>query len=420
MRNGSFTVSQRLFVVMGQIQIRMEVRHKYFAFISYRGADVGIAKKLQKKFNNFKLPSTYTNPFDENNQRMQPVCRDRDNFVGGDVTAQINDAIDRSMYVVMVCTPNMTQSDDRINYVNDEVRHLIDTGRLDHLIPLVFEGIAYTPDDYMKAKRSVENPFPDECLPYALRVWMSEHNDHGFTLNIFNVEEQGERDEDKMFLRCVATILAEEFNKLWDRFKIEQKKRKRNIVISIVLTIIVFIFAIIAAISFTQPIDVKVKLTEMSLHNENLPALKDAIVTISIDDYANSDTIACIEDIGLLDKVPYSYIGKNVHLTVRCKNWLPLDTVVNLANNMSINVARDSHPYGNIQFCFWNVEQECKYPNTRLSINGHETTSDEGGYVTYSMPLAEQSTYYIIETSMPLVSDTLYMPTTESTIIEVK
>lgn len=55
---------------------------------------------------------------------------------------------------------------------------------------------------------------------------MWQHNDHDFTLNIFNIEEQGERDEDKMFLRCVATILAEEFTKLWDRFKIEQRRRK--------------------------------------------------------------------------------------------------------------------------------------------------------------------------------------------------
>ena len=34
-------------------------KHKYFAFISYRGADVELAKKLQKKFNTYKLSSNY-------------------------------------------------------------------------------------------------------------------------------------------------------------------------------------------------------------------------------------------------------------------------------------------------------------------------------------------------------------------------
>lgn len=308
----------------------MEQQYKYFAFISYRGADVEIAKKLQKKFNNFKLPATYTNPFDENNQRMQPVCRDRDTFVGGDVTAQIYDAIDHSMYVVMVCTPNMTKSDDQTNYVNDEVRHLIETGRLDRLIPLVFDGRAYVPDDYKKDNRDIKEPFLDECLPFALREWLYEHDTHDFTLNIFNIEEQGERDEEKMFLRCVATILAEEFNKLWDKFKIEQKKRKRNIAIGILSSIIIFVLAIIAAITLTQPVDVKVKLKETSTYNDNLPKLKDAIVTLSIDDYSNTDTVACIDDYAIWDKVPYDYLGKDVHLTVSCQNWLTTDTTVTL------------------------------------------------------------------------------------------
>lgn len=147
-----------------------EQQYRYFAFISYRGADVEIAKKLQKRFNNFKLPSTYVNPFDADNQRMQPVCRDRDNFVGGDVSAQINDAIDHSMYVVMVCTPNMTKHGDQENYVNDEIRHLIETNRIERLIPLVFDGRAYTPDDYRNAARDIREPFSDECLPFALRV----------------------------------------------------------------------------------------------------------------------------------------------------------------------------------------------------------------------------------------------------------
>lgn len=385
----------------------MVEKYKYFAFISYRGADVEIAKKLQKKFNNFKLPSTYINPFDENNQRMQPVCRDRDTFVGGDVTAQIHDAIDHSMYVVMVCTPNMTQSDDLTNYVNDEVSHLIETGRLDRLIPLVFDGRSYAPDDYKKAHRDIKTPFLDECLPYALREWMYNNDTHDFTLNIFNIEEQGERDEDKMFLRCVATILAEEFNNLWDRFKIEQKKRRRNIAISIVSTIVIFILAIIAAIALTQPVDVKVKLNEVSVHNDHLPKLKDAIVTLSIDDYTNTDTVPSIEDYAILNKVPYGYLNKDVRLTVTCDNWLPTDTVVKLTKNMSLNIARDSHLYGDIQFLLWNKNEERGVPNIKISIEGVEGVSDSEGRVHINIPLKKQKTKYHVDCDVPLVNNTL-------------
>lgn len=395
-------------------------QYDFFAFISYRGADVEIAKKLQKKFNNYKLPATYTNPFDENNRRMQPVCRDRDTFAGGNVIERIKDAIDRSMYVVMVCTPNMTQSNDQENYVNVEVRHLIETNRLHHLIPLVYEGRDYTPDDYRRANRDIKNPFPDDCLPYALREWMYEHDPHDFTLNIFKLEDQGERDEDKLFLHCVSTILIRDFNQLWDRFKIEQKKRKRNIAISIVSIIIAFILAIVATIVLTQPVDVKVKLNEVSVHNDNLPKLENAIVTMAIEDYSNTDTVACIDDYAILDKVPYSYVGKNVHLTVTCKNWLPLDTIVNLSKEMKINISRDPQPYGDIQFKLWNQDTERAYPGVKVCINGHESTTDAEGVVHYTMPLAEQDTLYYIEASIPLEYNTLFMPTTESTIVSVK
>ena len=395
-------------------------QYKYFAFISYRGADVEIAKKLQKKFNSFKLPSTYTNPFDENNHRMQPVCRDRDNFVGGEVSAQIRDAIDHSMYVVMVCTPNMTRSDDKTNYVNDEVQHLINTGRLNCLIPLVYDGTAYSPEDYKKATRTIENPFNDDCLPYILRKWMAAHCEHNFTLNIFNIEEQGERDEEKMFLRCVATILAEEFSNLWDRFKIEQKRRKWLIAISCLSAICLFILAVLAAISFTQPVDVVVKLHEASVHNENLPPMKDAVVTIFVDDYRNVDTVTRIEDYAVLNKVPYAYLGRDVRFTFSCKNWIPLDTVVNLTKELTINIVRNSQCYGDIQFRLWNVDEGCTYPFANVSINGQDVKADSVGRVKYFMPLDMQDTVYNIKADIPLEDDRLYMPVTNSTTIIVK
>lgn len=392
---------------------------KYFAFISYRGADVEIARKLQRKFNNYKLPSTYTNPFDSKNHRMQPVCRDRDHFVGGDILPQIKDAIDHSMYVVMVCTPNMTKYDDQTHYVNDEIQHLIDTNRLEHLIPLVFDGKVYSPDEYIKANRSYADPFPDECLPYALRKWMATHNSHDFTLNIFNLEEQGERDEEKMFLRCVATILSEEFSKLWDRFKLDQKKRKRRIILSVASMLCLCVSVIFVSVAITQPKNIEVKLRESSIHNDNLPDLKNAVITIAADDYMNADTVARIEDLAILDNVPFRFLGKDVRLTFNCRHWMPLDTIVQLKKELTIDILRDPSDYGNINFRLWNAIKGITYPYAHVSINGHEVTADAEGRVSFFMPLAEQDTCYIINTHLPLEDNMLYMPTTKDTGIIV-
>ena len=402
------------------IQMERQDQYKYFAFISYRGADVEIAKKLQKKFNNFKLPSSYINPFDETNHRMQPVCRDRDNFVGGELSAQIKDAIDHSMYVVMVCTPNMTRNEDQTNYVNDEIQHLIDTGRLNRLIPLVFGGTIYSTEDYVKAGRGIDEPFPDECLPYALRKWMEDHASHDFALNIFNIEEQGERDEEKMFLRCVATILAEEFTKLWDRFKVERKKREKMLLASAFAAICVVAAVVFGAVSLTQPVDVRIKMKELSMHNDRLPDLKAAIIRLSVDDYTNTDTIARLDDCAVLDRVPYEYFGEDVRITFRCRNWFPLDTVVRLTKELEIGITRNPDAYGDIQFRLWDEEAGNGCPNVKVSINGHEVISDGEGRVRYNMPLSEQDIVYSIESELPLEDKILYMPVTESTVIIVK
>lgn len=375
----------------------MKEKYKYFAFISYRGVDVEIAKKLQKKFNNFKLPSTYVNPFDENNQRMQPVCRDRDTFVGGDVTAQIHDAIDHSMYVVMVCTPNMTQSDDQTNYVNDEVRHLIETGRIDRLIPLVFDGRAYAPDDYTKDNRDIKEPFLDECLPFALREWMYEQDTHDFTLNIFNIEEQGEHDEDKMFLRCVATILAEEFNKLWDRFKEDQKKRRRNIAISVVSIIIAFILAVRLTYLYEyyqeQPFESKISVKE-TIKYPNLPSPKEIEISICLDGIWRRDTISQMGESAVFKGILAKYKKEPIKLQVRNVCFLPLDTTITLRDNLQIPLHRDSAYYGEIFVLL--LDNDIPISNQIVSINGINHMTDANGRLKCRIPIEQQSESYII------------------------
>lgn len=329
---------------------------------------------------------------------MQPVCRDRDVFVGGDVTAQIHDAIDHSMYVVMVCTPNMTQSDDQTNYVNDEVSHLIETGRLNRLIPLVFDGRAYSPYDYKKNNRDIKDPFGDENLPYALREWMYKHDTHDFTLNIFNIEEQGERDEEKMFLRCVATILAEEFNKLWDRFKEEQKKRRMNIAISVVSIIIVFILAIRFTYLYEfyqeQPFESKISLKERTEY-PNLPSPKEIEISICLDEIWRRDTISQMGESAIFKGVLAKYKKEPIKLQVRNVCFLPLDTTITLRDHLLIPLHRDSAYYGEIFVLL--LDNHIPINNQLVSVNGTNHITDADGILKCHIPIEQQSESYLIE-----------------------
>lgn len=397
------------------------MKYKYFAFISYRGSDYRIAKKLEKKFLNYKLPSDYSNPFDENDCTMKQVFRDRNNLPAGQLLPHLKKAIDNSMFVVLVCTPNMTKTADKNNYVIDEINHLIAKKRIKTcLIPLVYDGKIYAPNEYEIKERDIENPFDDEAAPYALRKWMKENNDHESTINILYKEEQGEVNEEKMFLKCVATIINRDFETLWNKYEEEKKIEKRKKIKIVSMLILSIILLVAGIINYMKPLDVKIRLNEVSIHNNNLPKLKDAIVSIAVDDYYDIDTIIHIDDYAILNKVPRSYVGNDVRLLFKCKDWNSLDTIVRLTKDMSINIARNPFTYGEIQFCLWNADKEKKYPNESLSINGHKVTSDDEGRILYYMPLEEQDTVYKIESNMQLYESDLHMPTTQSTTILVK
>lgn len=403
-------------------------KYKYYAFISYRGADVKWAKWFIKKSDNYLLPTI--TPEDvkgggrapkrlkEEDKYLYPVFRDRDNLKGGKLLDQILEAIDVSRKIVVLCTPTAAKSG---SWMDDELRHIIAEGRIGQIIPLVVEGRIYSIEEYEAAGRSIEDPFPDDCNPYILRKYIQEHREHADAINYIEFVEQGIHNPDRAFIKCVASIIDMPFEDLWDRFGKEQKRkalmRKIYISAAVAATVVVGICTWL----YNLPVDVKVRLNETSVHNEHLPQLKDAIVSITLDNETKSDTVQSIEEMALFANIPHSAIGREASVSISCPpNWLTTDTTVILSEDMTLNIARDPHPYGDIQFKLWNASNEQTYPNTTVSINGHEATSDSEGVIRYTMPLAEQNTSYAIQAPMPLQNDILYMPNTESTIMIVE
>lgn len=402
-------------------------QYTYYAFISYRGADVKWAKWFVKKADNYLLPTVTPDDVKAGNRApsrlkdddkyLYPVFRDRDNLMSGHLLSQILDAIDVSRKIVVLCTPTAAQSG---SWMDDELRHIIDSGRIDQIIPLVIEGRIYSIEEYETAGRSLDDPFPDDCNPYVLRRYMKEHREHEAAINYIEFEEQGTRNPERAFIKCVASIIDMPFEDLWGRFGKEQKRKSRLRRLYVAIAAIAACLVGLATWLYTLPVDVTIGLNETSVHNDKLPPLENAEITMTVDNVTVKDTIASIDDFALFGKRPHSDIGKEAHILFRCQNWLTTDTILVLSKTTTINICRDPHPYGDIQFRLWNINEEKTYPNTKVSINDHDVMSDKEGRVTYSMPLAEQGIFYIIKASKVLENDTLYMPITESTIIEVK
>ena len=401
--------------------------YRYYAFVSYRGADVKWAKWFVKKSDNYLLPTITPedtkagnrapSKLKEDDKYLYPVFRDRDNLKSGKILDQILAAIDVSRKIVVICTPTAAKSG---SWMDDELRHIIEANRISQIIPLVVEGRIYSIEEYEAVGRSIDDPFPDDCNPYVLRCYMKEHREHAEAINYIEIEEQGIRNPERAFIKCVASIIDMPFDNLWDRFGKEQKLKSRLGRLYVAIAVIAACLVGIATWFYTLPVAVTIRLNETSVHHDKLPPLENAEITMTVDNVTVKDTIASIDDFALFEKRPHSDIGKEAHILFRCQNWLTTDTNIVLSKMTTINICRDPHPYGDIQFRLWNINEAKTYPNTKVSINDHDMMSDKEGRVTYSMPLAEQGIFYIIKSSKVLENDTLYMPITESTIIEVK
>lgn len=403
------------------------MEYKYYAFISYRGADVKWARWFVKKSDNYLLPTITPEEVRLGNRvpsrikaedkYLYPVFRDRDNLKSGRLLDQILEAIDASRKIVVICTPTAAQKG---SWMDDELNHIIKSGRIGHLIPLVVEGRIYSIEEYEAAGRSIEDPFPDDCNPYVLRRYMKEHRLHSEAINYIELVEQGIRNTDRAFIKCVASIIDMPFEDLWNRFGKEQKRKAFVRRLSIAAAIIVAVLVGLGTWMLNLPVDVTVQLNESSVHNDHLPPLHDAVVTLTLDNETKSDTIQSIDSPALFANIPHSAIGKEARITVSAPDWLTTDTIVILSESMSINLVRDPKVYGNIHFRLWNPNTEQTYPNVTVTISGHDATADAEGMIRYSMPLVEQDTLYDIVGTMPSVESSLTMPHTESTIILVK
>lgn len=135
---------------------RLEQRYRYYAFISYNHRDEREAKWLQRQLEHYRLPSVARKEIGED-IKIRPVFRYVVNLSLGDLRRQVKEELDASKFLIVVCSPNSAQPNiEGKHWVNDEVTHFIEAGRVDDIIPVIVDG-----EPNVGGER--------ECFPPALR-----------------------------------------------------------------------------------------------------------------------------------------------------------------------------------------------------------------------------------------------------------
>lgn len=379
--------------------------YRYFAFISYKSDDLNEAWALKKKLDGYKLPTLLRKQY---GKERKPTCEaflDKTNIQPGDLTQELKSNLDNSHYLIVVCSPCSAKSE----YVSAEIEWFTRNGR-EH------EMFLYIVDS---DPARIEDSFNPAIMEAAKR-WSERDVEKREILGV-NIKE---KDVDKMFfiyrwpiigpwllrerayMQLISKLLTLEFDQLWSYQKIRLIER----VIAWIAGILLFVSAVAFTWHYNQPVDVTIGLVEKSVHNENLPPLKDAVVTIEFGDKIEVDTIRSIENSAIFKEIARKHMNSEARMMVECRNYLPVDTTLLLTNNVDLHIRRDSTVYGDVHFKLWNLSKGCTVANIEVEIAGRKVTSDQDGLITLFVPLHEQETTYVIKTSVPLADNNIYLP----------
>lgn len=389
--------------------------YKYFAFISYSSDDLKEAWNLKKKLDSYKLPTVLCRQYEKERKPTHEAFLDKTNIRPGDLTDELRANLDNSHYLVVVCSPRSAKSE----YVKSEIEWFTRNGREDQMFLFIIDDkSAKIENCFNPAIKNVETKWSlrDGEKREILGVNIKEKNvDQMFAvyrLPIIGTWLQRER----AYMQLISKLLNLEFKQLWSYQRIRLWER----VIAWFIGLLLVIGLVSYASYINRPVDVCVELNDKSTFNQQLPPLKNAILQLNLDNKIETDTIHAVNDIAIFRDISHKYIGKKVRVTVKCLNYLCLDTNIILSKTNSLNIQRDPTVFGKVQFRIWNQDKEIFVDNTEIEIAGIKSKSDANGLIYINVPLEYQQQKYSINSSIPLVRDTLYMPCGPDDIIETK
>lgn len=383
---------------IGENEMAAGNEFKFFAFISYSSKDLRWGMRLQRKLEGFRMPATLCSERGLKRRPMVPTFFAPYDIQPGDLSEEIKSRLRASRNLIVICSPASARSE----WVGREIAYFHELGRDKEIYFFIIEGVPHSSDPATECF----NPITEKLdIPEILGVNIHEKIFRWSWMN-----------RERAYLQLISKMLGVEFDTLWRRHR---RRMVRNAVLwSVGCAAVAAAFA--ALWLNMQPVDVAVRLNEASEPNTALPPLHDAEITLSVGDEAKKDTIRSLADIASFVNIPHKYLGKEAHITLLCEDYFPVDTVVTLTKDVTVNVRRDPAVYGDLRaVVFDTIIFEC-VPDIDVTIGRRNLRSDAEGVVRLTVPLAEQQRSYEVTVPSRGVTTTLMMPRGENDIIPVK
>ena len=385
----------------------MPTQFNFFAFISYSSKDTAWGKKLQKKLEHYRMPATLCHERGWKRKPMDPVFFAPTDIQPGGLTEEIQERLRTSQHLIVICSPNSAQSE----WVGKEIAFFHSLGRTKNIHFFIVEG---TPHGSSKETQCI-NPIVKELgLPEILGANIHEKIYRWPWLN-----------KERAYVQLISKLLGVEYDAIWQRHK---RLMVRKAILWAIGTMAV-ITAMLGIWKANQNFDTEIRLNEASIHNTNLPPLKDAVVTLYLNNETKTDTIRSSDTCIVFSNIPHRYLNKEVkfcisypafNITDYRHPFLDTTIIIALAPKMTLDIHRDEHYYGDVRFLLFNPNTETYQSGVNVIIAGIEATSDSNGRVSVFVPLEQQQEKYTITCPLPLKDSTITMPWGASDVVVVK
>ena len=371
---------------------------KYFAFISYNRKDTEWGKRIQRKLENYRMPATMCTERGWARKPIKPIFFAPTDIQPGGLDDELKERLRASRNLIVIGSPNSAKSD----WVGKEIEYFHSLGRADNIHYFIVDGVPHSDD-------------PDtECFhPVIEKLGMPEILGANIHEKIYRMPWL---NKERAYVQLISKLLDVEFDTIWQRHKRTLVRRA----IAWTLGGVAIVAALLCVRHMNQPFDVEVKLNEVSAHNESLPPLKDALVTIRLDNESKIDTLHSMDDHLVFNNIPHHYLNQPVRFSVSCPYFFETDTSLTLTPNVTINIHRNDSIFGKVLFHIYDPNTEMYVNDATVGLAGQETVSDANGCVSLYVPLEKQRSYYLVTSSVPLENDTLFMPCGKDDVLLAK
>lgn len=219
---------------------------KYWAFLSYSHTDTKWGDWLHKALETYRVPRRMIGKESRDGkipERVFPIFRDREELpVSADLSTNINDALERSRYLIVVCSPRSAQS----RWVGEEIKTFKKLGREDRILALIIDGEPNASDG--KPGFNIK----DECFHELMRHRLAADGTvtPQRTEPIAADAREGKDGKTNAKLKLLAGLIGVNYDELKQR---EQDRRLRRArVFGVAAVLLVVLFAALAGAVFLQ------------------------------------------------------------------------------------------------------------------------------------------------------------------------